>query len=147
MPNVEDLMDHEIANIAKTFIRFSEDGEKLESDFVGPALRSMKLIPTEAQVESYIEKYDVNGFVSQEHFLLMGADCWMDDKTLEENFWNAFLQFDVLDRGKIDVETFRKILLELGEPIPEKEAEAIIKNFATKDGFIIYSQIISQWRK
>lgn len=147
MPNIADLMDHEIAMLAKTFVKFSEDGETLETDFIGPALRSMKLIPTEAQIDHYTEKYDNNGFITQENFLAMGADCWMDDKTLEETFWNAFLQFDNLDRGKIDVETFRKILTEMGEPIPEKEAEMIIKNFAGKDGFIAYPQIIAQWSK
>ena len=148
MPRTEDLMDHEIAMIAKAFLKFRSDLEDaMPAENLGTALRSMKLIPSEEEIELYVNTYAKNGYISQKSFLIIGADCWVDDKALEELIWKAFHQFDKVCSGKISQDMMRKILLEMGEPIPDKEAEAIIKGALGKDGFVAYSQLILQWTK
>merc|ERR1719359_2458079 len=53
--------------------------------------------------------------------------------TAEDVLVQAFQVFDLTDRGVLSVEKFKEVVTTLGEPLPEAEVDAILKE-ATVDG-------------
>ncbi|VDN17939.1 unnamed protein product [Dibothriocephalus latus] len=150
---VEDMMDHEIEEIKKGFKYFDKyNTGKIKTEEIGLCLRYLKLVPTQAQIAAFMELGDPEkrGRISFETFLSMAAQLWCSDAQKREGeIWGAFLCFDKADKGKLPAEELKKILTEYGEePIPEKEANAIIKAFVDKkENTVEYGYIIRAWQK
>ncbi len=150
---VEDLMDHEIAEIRKAFKYFDyENVGKIKTIYLGDCLRWLKLVPSEAEIEAFIDAADPRnkGRVDFETFVAVAAQLWVADlQKREGQSWNAFLCFDKEDRGVLSQDLMKEILLEITEePITEKEANAILRKFVNKkSGNIEYGYIIRAWQK
>ncbi|VDD83480.1 unnamed protein product [Mesocestoides corti] len=150
---VEDMMDHEIAEVRTAFKYFDREnvGTILTSQ-LGDCLRWLKLVPSEAEIEGYKEACDPKkkGRVNFDTVLTVVAHLWIPDPQKREGqCWGAFLSFDNEDKGKLPAEELKKILMEVSEePLPEKEVNQIIRKFVDKKtGMIEYGYIIRAWQK
>ncbi|KAA0199565.1 Centrin-2 [Fasciolopsis buskii] len=121
------------------------------SDF-GKALRWLKLIPTEKQIEGYIKAMDPRqtGRILFDMFYAAASQAWDGGAQKRQNdIWHAFMQFDETSSGLISASEMKKILTEYGlEPIPEKEANHVIRKFANKKtNQIEYVYMIRAWQQ
>lgn len=146
-------MDHEVAEVRKAFKYFDHDNiGKIRTEDLGDCLRWLKLVPTEADIEGFMEAADHNkkGRIDFEIFLAVSAQLWIADlQKREGQSWAAFLCFDKADKGKLSEDEIKSIFTEITEePIPEKEVNAIIKKFIDKkDNMIEYGYMIRAWQK
>ncbi|CAL8099122.1 unnamed protein product [Calicophoron daubneyi] len=145
---VGELEAYDIAKIEKTFHMFAKkELDGLPSESLGKALRWLKLIPSEAQVEGYKKLADPEktGTIKMEVFLAVAADLWYPSiGELERTLWNAFSVFDKDLTGTISAKTLRHILTYRGlEPIPQKEVEKLITQYEDPSNHMIsYSVLI-----
>ncbi|EUB64660.1 putative calmodulin-like protein 6 [Echinococcus granulosus] len=150
---VEDMMDHEVNEVRKTFRYFDRNNlGTIATDRLGDCLRWLKLVPSEAEISAFSVAADPEGTgtIDFDTFLAVAAQLWIPDlQQREAQSWAAFLCFDKLDKGKLSVEDMKTILTETSdEPLPEKEVNQIIKKFVDKkDGMIEYGYMIRAWQK
>ncbi|CAH8521761.1 unnamed protein product [Dicrocoelium dendriticum] len=146
---VSDLTEQEVSSIIGGFRYFDQKntGFIARSQF-GTALRWLKLIPSEAQIEALLKVVDPNnsGKVSMEMFLAAAAELWYGSQLkLETEAWNAFLMFDLALTGSLHKDVLMDILTQRGsEPIPVKEAEQLLKRFVDSRQRVEYSMLIKE---
>ncbi|KAA3675644.1 calmodulin [Paragonimus westermani] len=150
---VEELSTKDLESIYRCFMYFDRErtGYISVTEF-GMALRCLKLIPTEGQIEQFVLVSDPKktGRIRFETFANAAAQIWTGDETkLQTEIWKAFLQFDKADTGTIAADEMKRILTEYGlEPIPEREASKVIRIFSNKKtNMIEYGFIIRAWQR
>ncbi|KAF8572186.1 hypothetical protein P879_00590 [Paragonimus westermani] len=150
---VEELSTKDLESIYKCFTYFDRErtGYISAAEF-GMALRCLKLIPTEGQIKQFLLVIDPKktGRIRFETFANAAAQIWIGVETkLQTEIWKAFLQFDKADTGTIAADEMKRILTEYGlEPIPEREASKVIRNFSNKKtNMIEYGFIIRAWQR
>ncbi|GAA38663.1 centrin-2 [Clonorchis sinensis] len=150
---VDELTNIELQEIRKCFMLFDENGaDYISTADLGKALRWLKLIPTEAQIKQLLSVLDPKGtgLLRFTLFANAAAQLWIRDRVKHDSdLWKAFLHFDKQDTGKITVSDLKRILTEYGtEPIPEKEANKVIRRYADKHTNLIeYRLIIQDWQR
>lgn len=147
----EDLMDHEVNSVRKAFRFFDRVGNgRIQTAKLGDCLRWLQLVPSEAQIEALSQSADpkATGYITFKEFLEAAAQIWIPDQQREGKIWDAFLHFDKDESGKISYDDMKQILTEIStEPLSEKEANKILKNFVDHNGMIEYGYIIRAWQK
>lgn len=149
---VSELSEADLASIKACFHFFDKYNRNciMASDFAN-ALRWLKLIPAEAQIEQILEAIASNTpIIRFDKFCAAAASLWYPSRSqLETELWDAFLQFDKMMIGSIPADEFKKILTKVGvEPIPEREADKVIRKFANKKTRLIeYAFLIRSWLK
>ncbi|KAF6774478.1 Calmodulin [Paragonimus kellicotti] len=149
---VGELSEKEVAEIMKGFRTFDpKNTGYIEGRQLGNALRWLKLIPSEAQIQSFLEILDPkkSGWISMELFLVAAAELWYgDSQHLERQLWDAFSLFDPLLCGTVHREVMWDILTKRGlEPIPVKEAEKLIRKYEDAHNRVEYSYLIHELMK
>ena len=83
---------------------------------------------SESQVNEYIKSVDNNndGQVDFEEFICLMVKKLVQQDSMEEELVEVFNCFDKDRDGQIDTKDLVKIMRELGQPIDEEEAEAMI---------------------
>ncbi|CAL8099119.1 unnamed protein product [Calicophoron daubneyi] len=147
---VKELQSTDLELIYKTFKFFSpKDQSVMPISRMGDALRWMKLIPSEAQLQKYAELIDPDntGEIDVNKFMITAADLWFPTpKEMEKHLWAAFEVFDQSLTGTISSELLKDILVHTGtEPIPISEADKLIKQYEDKETHqVSYSIIIHE---
>ncbi|VDP99502.1 unnamed protein product [Trichobilharzia regenti] len=150
---LDDLRTDEIDLIKKTFHQFDyrNIGFISHEDFAN-ALRWLKLIPSEAEIAQVLQEIDPEnlGRIKIDAFVHSVVKFWFPTpQKFEAYLWDAFSAFDKELKGSISSDLLKEILTVHGtEPIPEKEANKIIKRYETKPQRMIeYSSIINDWMR
>ncbi|VDP67863.1 unnamed protein product [Echinostoma caproni] len=149
---VDDLTENDITSIRKCFTFFDRKNHGyIETEQLGNALRWLKLIPSEAEISVLQEFLDPQktGTLSWERFLVAAAHVWFaSPQQLQTHLWHAFIVFDPELKGVIPAETMKEILVTHGmEPIPEKEADKLIKRFKNPHNQVEYSFMINEFMR
>ncbi|TGZ61138.1 hypothetical protein CRM22_008150 [Opisthorchis felineus] len=150
---VDELTNAELQEIRNCFMLFDEHrADKISTTDLGKVLRWLKLIPTEAQIKQLLSSLDPkgSGILRFTPFANAAAQLWIRDRVKHDSdLWEAFLHFDKLDTGKITASELKRILTEYGtEPIPEKEANKVIRRYADKHTNLIeYGLLIQDWQR
>ncbi|KAA0199563.1 Calmodulin [Fasciolopsis buskii] len=148
-----DLMPHEIEQINKAINSFDlKNSGFLPTNRLGDLMRWLKMIPSEAEIETLTKILDPNGTGQIKRKLIVPAisEFWISvPQEFESKLWEAFLTFDKSDKGVLSEDLLRDILTKIGlEPLPEKEVKKIITDFQDpKTGTIEYGQLIRQWQE
>ncbi|THD25986.1 Centrin-2 [Fasciola hepatica] len=145
---IDDLTENDIKQIRKSFKLFEESNDGyINTSNLGNALRWLKLIPSEAEIGALREALDPNntGRLTWDRFLVAAAEIWFaTPQQLNSHLWHAFIVFDPDLKGVIPADVMKEILLTYGtEPIPEKEADKLIKKFINPYHQVEYSFMIN----
>ncbi|CAL8099140.1 unnamed protein product [Calicophoron daubneyi] len=150
---LSDLMTQEVREIQEAIkvIDYENKGFIHVSQF-GNLLRYLHLIPTNEEIAMATQKLDPQktGRIFNSILPEAVAAFWPSTPNeISQKVWDAFQIFDVLERGVIQVEEFRNILMTVGlEPLPLHEVNKIIKQYADPvKGIINYPDIIHDWMK
>ncbi|THD25988.1 Centrin-2 [Fasciola hepatica] len=147
-----DSLEPNVGVIRKAFDYFDiEKRGYIESSAFGKALRWLKLIPTEKEIAEFTKAMDPRqtGRIRFDMFFTAASKLWNGGAQKRQNdIWQAFMQFDEKSSGLISATEMKKILTEYGlEPIPEKDANQIIRQFANKrTNMIEYVYMIRAWQ-
>ncbi|KAA0199564.1 Centrin-2 [Fasciolopsis buskii] len=146
---IDELTEDQIKNIRKAFKMFEENNDGyLPTKQLGNALRWLKLIPSEDDINTFQEILDPDktGSLTWDRFLVAAAELsFATPQQLNSYLWHAFIVFDPDLKGIIPAEQMREILTKLGtEPIPEKEADKLIKRFVNPHHQVEYSFMINE---
>eukprot|EP00004_Rigifila_ramosa_P010235 TRINITY_DN22039_c0_g1_i1.p3 TRINITY_DN22039_c0_g1~~TRINITY_DN22039_c0_g1_i1.p3 ORF type:complete len:127 (-),score=41.67 TRINITY_DN22039_c0_g1_i1:43-423(-) len=116
---------------------------KMKMSDLGPAMRSLGLFPTEAEVEEMVREYD-NGSGSLEfaRFCNIMVDNMKDIHSEAEHkaTVDAFRVFDKDNTGRVTVDEMREILSTLGEKLSEAEINDMLKDAPMDGGKIKYEE-------
>ena len=110
---------------------------------LGTAMRSMGHNPTQIELQEMIEEVDADkdGAISFVEFVNMMCKT-ISDAEIEEKTIEAFKVFDRDGSGVIRATELKNIMIKLGDPIDEDEADSLIKLAAQEDGLIDYMKFV-----
>lgn len=140
------LSDYEIADLKRTFDSFdlNRDGH-ISKEELATVMRGMGQSPSEREIEDMIREadQDQNGLIEYPEFLDLMARK-MKAKVDEEHLLKeAFSLFDKDGDGRIEKIEFKRAMTELGEPLTDKEFEAMMRLADTNgDGVIDYQEFV-----
>lgn len=141
---MENLTPEQLEEFKSSFQVFDKDLDGVITVHeLGIAMRAMGHNPTQIELQEMIEEVDVDkdGAISFEEFVSMMlktiTDVEIQDKTIE-----AFKVFDRDGSGVIRASELKNIMIKLGEPIDEDEADDLIKLAIQEDGLIDYVKFI-----
>jgi calmodulin len=141
---MENLTETQLEEFRESFNVFDRDGDGFISIVeLELAMRAMGHNPTRIELEEMIEEVDLDkdGAISFEEFVTMMLKT-VTDIDIQEKAIEAFKVFDRDGSGVIRVSELKKIMMNLGDPIDEDEADDLIKLAAQEDGFIDYMKFV-----
>ena len=138
--------EKQMEEFKEAFSLFDKDGDgTITVEELGTVMRSLGLLPTEAEVIEIIKEIDTdgNGVIDFNEFLaLMERKMTFWDG--EEDIKEAFRVFDQDGNGVISSAELRKIMTCLGEKLTEEEVEEMIKEADLDgDGQINYQEFVT----
>ncbi|KNE65922.1 hypothetical protein AMAG_09886 [Allomyces macrogynus ATCC 38327] len=113
----------------------------------GTLLRAMGVYPTEAKLKDIVMQIldPVQPTVmTLDQFLrvawpLIAAQA--DPRDSDDVLYRAFLTLDKDQRGYLDVETIKRMLSTMGEPMTSEELEEMVSSIGVKDGKFFYGAL------
>ncbi|ODV89357.1 hypothetical protein CANCADRAFT_3985 [Tortispora caseinolytica NRRL Y-17796] len=137
----EQLTQEQIKDFKEAFALFDKDGDgHITTAELGVVMRSLGQTPTEADLQDMINEVDQdhNGTIDFPEFLTMMARK-MKDSDSEDEIREAFKVFDRDNDGYISAAELRHVMMSIGEPLTEEEADQMIREAdADGDGLINY---------
>ncbi|XP_038677739.1 calglandulin-like isoform X2 [Scyliorhinus canicula] len=125
-----------LAEYKGVFEMFDEEGNGLvKTDELAKLMSLLGINLTKrdlAQMAKDVDK-DGKGSFNCENFLALMGDYHEKSKNQDQELKEAFLVFDPDKKGYIDWNTLKYVLMNVGEPLNEDEAEHMMKE-ADKDG-------------
>ena len=145
MTKVEDLTPDQIAQFRETFNGFDQDGDgKITQDEFIHIMRSWGQNPTEEEGQQMFDAVDKdrNGYIEFDEYLCLMCSKLQKVDT-EDDYVNAFKEFDEDNDGKITKDELKLILTNLGEKIQEVEINDLIALAdPNNDGLIDYKALV-----
>ena len=141
---MENLTETQVQEFKNSFQIFDKDLDGVISiNELGLAMRAMGHNPTEIELQEMIEEVDADkdGAINFEEFVTMMLKT-ITDVEIEEKTIEAFKVFDRDGSGVIRASELRSIMIKLGDPIDEDEADDLIKLAAQEDGLIDYMKFV-----
>ncbi|RDB26625.1 Calmodulin [Hypsizygus marmoreus] len=129
MANEIQLSEEQIASFKDAFSLFDRDNDGTITTFeLGTVMRKLGQDPTDAELQSMINEVDVdrNGTIDFKEFLNMMARS-LQDMDGDTEMALAFQVFDKDRSGKISAAELKQVMLSLGEPLTDREIEAMMQ--------------------
>lgn len=141
---MEHLTEEQLEEFRIAFKLFDKNEDGLISiSELGIAMRAMGHNPTDIELQEMIQEVDSNkdNAINFDEFVTMMLktinDLETEDKTLE-----AFKVFDRDGSGVIRVAELKSIMMSLGDPINEEEADELLTLASQEDGLIDYIEFV-----
>ena len=141
---MEGLTPEQLEEFKNSFQVFDKDMDGLITiQELGAAMRAMGHNPTEIELQEMIEDVDMDkdGAINFEEFVSMMIKT-ITDVEIQEKTIEAFKVFDRDGSGVIRASELRNIMIKLGDPIDEDEADDLIKLATQEDGLIDYVKFV-----
>ncbi|XP_060135742.1 calmodulin-like protein 5 [Zootoca vivipara] len=139
------LTEEQITEYKEAFSLFDKDGDgAITTKELGTVMRSLGHNPTEAELQSIIDKVDANGSgtVDFAEFLSLMAKQSRDSDS-EEEIREAFRVFDKDGNGYISTAELRHVMTNLGEKLTDEEVDEMIKEADVDgDGRVNYEEFV-----
>ncbi|CAG9320812.1 unnamed protein product [Blepharisma stoltei] len=141
---MENLTDEQIEEFRLAFKQFDKNMDGLISlGELGTAMRAMGHNPTDIELQEMIQEVDSDkdNAINFDEFVSMMLKTINDVET-EEKTLEAFKVFDRDGSGVIRVSELKNIMMNLGDPINEEEAEDLLSLASQEDGLIDYIEFV-----
>jgi calmodulin len=141
---MENLTEFQLQEFRNSFQIFDKDLDGVITIHeLGIAMRAMGHNPTQIELQEMIEEVDndKDGAINFEEFVNMMLKT-ITDVEIEEKTIEAFKVFDRDSSGVIRASELKSIMMKLGDPIDEDEADDLIKLAQQEDGLIDYQKFV-----
>ena len=141
---MENLTPAQLEEFKNSFQIFDKDMDGvITMKELGTAMRAMGHNPTQIELQEMIEEVDTDkdGAINFEEFVKMMLKT-ITDVEIEEKTIEAFKVFDRDGSGVIRASELKNIMMKLGDPIDEDEAEDLIRLATQEDGLIDYMKFV-----
>lgn len=141
---MENLTPAQLEEFKNSFQIFDKDMDGvITMKELGTAMRAMGHNPTQIELQEMIEEVDTDkdGAINFEEFVKMMLKT-ITDVEIEEKTIEAFKVFDRDGSGVIRASELKNIMIKLGDPIDEDEAEDLIMLATQEDGLIDYMKFV-----
>jgi len=137
------LTEEEKEEYTSTFQRFDKDNDgRVDIVGLGNIMRWQGHNPTFAELEEMIRSFGNGVAMDLNQFLNMLGSRFQDNDN-EADLVEAFQVFDKDGKGYISITELRHILCNLGDKLPDQEAEELMKQAAVaSDGNLDYSNFV-----
>lgn len=141
---MENLTPAQLEEFKNSFQIFDKDNDGvISSHELGIVMRAMGHNPTQIELQEMIDEVDSDkdGAISFEEFVAMMMKT-ITDVEIEEKTIEAFKVFDRDGSGVLRASELKNIMVKLGDPIDEEEADDLIKLATQEDGLIDYMKFV-----
>ena len=122
--------------INAAFARYGKDGSLNVAKSLGPALRSVGLNPTEAELAEW--KKEGGSSLDQNKFTSFATEKLESANDSLEEILDAFKSFDTSGSGALPVADFMHIIKNMGEALSQDEIDEVMKEAEVVNGVIEY---------
>lgn len=138
------LTPEQLQEFEAAFNQFDSDKDgHITMQELGTMMRSIGQNPTEIELKEMIEEVDQDkdNVIDFNEFVLMMMKT-IHDLDSEERTLEAFKVFDRDGSGVIRVSELKNIMMQLGEPISEAEADDLLQLANQEEGLIDYVEFV-----
>jgi len=140
-PEKRDLTQEQLENFRENFRLLDSDRDGfLSLTEVGILFRAFGQNPTDEELNELLGQLPQSG-LDFDGFVQFFKKQYRPP-TAEEVLVQAFQVFDLADKGALSAEKFKEVMTTLGEPLPEAEVDAILKEVKMdQDGCFEYAAL------
>lgn len=142
-----DLSDKELELCKDVFLLYDTTGaEKIALNYMGEALRAMKMNPTESDLQKITKDFKKKEITFEEFLPVYSSFKQHQDqlghKGTPEGIIECFRHFDRDGNGVISSGELRNLLTTLGEKLSDEEFDNLTSGYINNKGEVFYEEFV-----
>ena len=142
-----DLSDRELELCRDVFLLYDTTGsEKIALNFMGEALRAMKMNPTESDLQKIMKDFNKNDITFEEFLPVYSSFKQHQDqlghKGTPEGIIECLQHFDRDGNGVISSGELRNLLTTLGEKLSDEDFDNLTTGYINTKGEVAYEEFV-----